>query len=146
MTRAKSYLKISHGSVTFCGNLDIDTLGDAGFASQRTTGDDRHWDLSEADGIELLVDPAKSDNKRYAFIIKDELLPRDPTSGREQSTTSWEYEFQVTSRSMDQSQPELVSIFIPWTALKPTYRGREKDPGRPIKLQDIRRVSIMMRR
>lgn len=39
----------------FYGTLDIETLGGAGFASQRTTGDDREWDLSGFDGIEVEV-------------------------------------------------------------------------------------------
>ena len=38
----------------FNGELDIKTLGGAGFASQRTTGD-RTWDLSEHAGIVLDV-------------------------------------------------------------------------------------------
>jgi hypothetical protein len=40
----------------FHGNLDIETLGGAGFASQKTTGDDRNWDLSEYDAIALDVE------------------------------------------------------------------------------------------
>jgi hypothetical protein len=38
----------------FCGNLDIRTLGGAGFASQRTTSDSL-WDLSDYDGIKISV-------------------------------------------------------------------------------------------
>ena len=43
----------------FHGNLDIKTLGGAGFASQRTTGDDREWDLSDYAGIQIRI--AKGD-------------------------------------------------------------------------------------
>ena len=46
----------------FYGELDIKTLGGAGFASQRTTDDDRIWDLSGYDGIELAV--VSADGKR----------------------------------------------------------------------------------
>jgi hypothetical protein len=35
-------------------------LGGAGFASQRTTGEDREWDLSEYAGIQLSI--AKGDS------------------------------------------------------------------------------------
>jgi Complex I intermediate-associated protein 30 (CIA30) len=42
-------------TATFNGTLDINTLGGAGFASQRTTGEDRLWDLSPYDGIEIEI-------------------------------------------------------------------------------------------
>ena len=53
-----SMLSCSQDSVTaeFHGNLDIDILGGAGFASQRTTGEDPLWDLSEYDGLELDIE------------------------------------------------------------------------------------------
>jgi len=54
----------------FHGNLDIKTLGGAGFASQRTTREDGSWDLSSYDGLELDIE--KSDEKQYTFILKDE--------------------------------------------------------------------------
>jgi hypothetical protein len=40
---------------TFHGVLDTTTLGGAGFASQRTVGDDCKWDLSDFEGIEIEV-------------------------------------------------------------------------------------------
>ena len=42
----------------FQGHLDIETLGGAGFASQRTTNDDLCFDLSEYDGIEMMISGA----------------------------------------------------------------------------------------
>ena len=36
-------------------NYFAKTLGGAGFASQRTTGDDRQWDLSDYAGIRLNI-------------------------------------------------------------------------------------------
>lgn len=55
--KSESHLEIkSSASVAkFKGTLDIKTLGGAGFASQRTTGDERSWDLSKYDGIELKI-------------------------------------------------------------------------------------------
>lgn len=70
----------------FNGNLDIKTLGGAGFASQRTTGEDKNWDLSKYDGLELNL--VESDGKQYTIILKDELLPKSP-NGREQSTVGF---------------------------------------------------------
>jgi hypothetical protein len=54
---SQSYLKISgdQSVATFYGTLDIKTLGGAGFASQRTTGDKRSWDLSAYNGIQIIV-------------------------------------------------------------------------------------------
>ena len=60
-SRIKSYFDFDEGKARFHGVLDIETLGGAGFASQRTTGDDREYDLSEYAGIQLEV--AKGDSK-----------------------------------------------------------------------------------
>lgn len=54
----QSYFETDGSSGRFYGDLDIDTLGGAGFASQRTTGEDRNWDLSDYHGIKLNVDKA----------------------------------------------------------------------------------------
>ena len=55
-----SYLDCTDKTGTFRGNLDIKTLGGAGFASQRTTQEDAEWDLSHYAGIELCI--AKGDS------------------------------------------------------------------------------------
>ncbi|KAI5205383.1 CIA30-domain-containing protein [Aureobasidium subglaciale] len=131
-----------HGSTgRFHGNLDIKTLGGAGFASQRTTGEDKCWDLSGYAGI--VLDIAEADDKRYTFILKDELLPRNPENGREQATISWEYDFQPDFGESGLEKGGLV--FIPWSGLKPTYRGKEKEHTGPINLETIKRISVMMR-
>ncbi|KAG9241726.1 CIA30 family protein-like protein [Calycina marina] len=120
----------------FHGHLDTKTLGGAGFASQRTTSENRLWDISHYDGLEL--DIKETDGKRYTFILKDRLLPKSP-NGREQSTVSWEYDFQYPEAD------EAKKVFIAWKDLKPTYRGREKQDAEPLDLKRVRRVSLMMR-
>jgi len=129
--------------VRFHGDLDIKTLGGAGFASQRTTGDDVCWDLSGYDGIQLRIDTTKADDKRYTFILKDELLPKNPLNGREQSTISWEYDFSIIVKDHDSSHDLL--LFIPWDSLKPTYRGKERKDAPSLDRKKIKRFSIMMR-
>ena len=57
----QSYLVRDDKNARFYGNLDIKTLGGAGFASQRTVSEDKNWDLSEYAGIQL--DIAKGDSK-----------------------------------------------------------------------------------
>ena len=93
------------------------------------------WDLSPYTGI--LLDIASADDKKYTFILKDELLPQSP-NGREQSTISWEYDFRV---GKDGEQ-----ILIRWKDFKPTFRGKEKPDAKPLDLLNVRRISIMMRR
>lgn len=122
-------------TAVFKGNLDIETLGGAGFASQRTTGEDRNWDLSSYDGMILHIE--KADEKQYTLTLKDELLPKSP-NGREQSTISWEYDFKASKGG------EKVSIR--WEDFKATYRGKEKKDAKPLDLKHIKRISIMMRR
>jgi hypothetical protein len=100
-------------TATFRGNLDIKTLGGAGFASQRTTDEDRSWDLSKSDG--LLLGIAKSDGRKYTLTLKDTLLPKSP-NGREQSTVSWEYDFN--------GDKEGSKVFVRWDNFAPTYRTK----------------------
>ncbi|THW87528.1 CIA30-domain-containing protein [Aureobasidium pullulans] len=137
----RSFLECHNSKGRFHGNLDIQTLGGAGFASQRTTGEHRSWDLSAYAGI--VLDIAEADDKRYTFILKDELLPRNPDNGREQATISWEYDFKPCFGESSLEKGGLV--FVPWSGLKPTYRGKEKEHADPINLKTIKRMSIMMR-
>jgi hypothetical protein len=37
-------------------------------------------------------------------------------------------------------------VFVHWSDLKPTYRGREKKDVKPLDLKHVRRISLMMRR
>ncbi|KAH8784110.1 NADH:ubiquinone oxidoreductase intermediate-associated protein 30 [Hyaloscypha sp. PMI_1271] len=124
----------SSPTAVFHGNLDTKTLGGAGFASQRTTGEDRSWDLSSYDGITL--DIKKSDGKKYTLILKDELLPKG-SNGREQSTVGWDYDFNGGNDG--------GKVFVHWNDFKATYRGREKKEAQPLDLKHVKRVSLMMR-
>ncbi|KAF2461146.1 complex I intermediate-associated protein 30-domain-containing protein [Lineolata rhizophorae] len=141
--KSQSYLDCSSSCSTakFHGTLDIATLGGAGFASQRTAGNDRNWDLSDYDGIEIKV--AEADTKRYTFIVKDTLLPRNPDNGREQATISWEYDFCVSPSELERGS--VATFWIPWSALKPTYRGKEKKHADKLKTAEVKRFSIMNR-
>lgn len=80
---------------------------------------------------------------RYMLTIKDELLPKNPENGREQSTISYEYDFLVQQSATD---TDGYCIFIPWEALTPTYRGKEKPDAPPLDLKNIKRFSLLMRR
>jgi hypothetical protein len=118
----------------FHGTLDINTLGGAGFASQRTRGGDRTWNLSAYDGIELVIDSA--DDKLYTLTLKDEILPKR-SDDREQSTVSWEFDFRAEGRR---------TIFVKWSHFRATYRGKNKDDAEPLDLKNIKRFGIMIRR
>lgn len=80
-------------------------------------------------------------DKVYTFVLKDEILEKDPNTGREQSTISWEYDFS----SKNESTAGTRTIFIPWKSLKPTYRGKEKDDADPLNKKTIKRFSLLMR-
>ncbi|EME88004.1 uncharacterized protein MYCFIDRAFT_48226 [Pseudocercospora fijiensis CIRAD86] len=140
--KSQSYLECSDEIGRFYGTLDIKTLGGAGFASQRTTGEDREWDLSDYAGIEICV--AKGDKKRYTFILKDKLLPPDPENGREQASISYECDFELPPQTKPGPAHERF-VFIPWSSFNATYRGRLKKDAKPINLKKVKRMSIMMR-
>ncbi|KAL8781921.1 MAG: hypothetical protein Q9194_000114 [Teloschistes cf. exilis] len=143
----------------FEGHLDIETLGGAGFASQfqsaalvaPNSGDedaarDGVWDLSVYNGIELVV--GSGDSKRYTFTLKDELPQDKRNDGRDKAGINWEADFslgtgsELTSREGTQEKV----IWIPWEALKATFRGRENGDGRKLNIRKIRRIGLMIRR
>lgn len=70
------------------------------------------------------------------------MLPRNPENGREQATISYEYDFGTETVARAKG----MRVFIPWKALKPTYRGKEKKDASAIDLKNVKRMSIMMRR
>ncbi|KGO56435.1 Major facilitator superfamily domain, general substrate transporter [Penicillium expansum] len=129
-----SNLEPTAQGVLFHGNLDIETLGGAGFASQRTVGDEQRWDLSGYDGVELHIIP--SDGNRYTFSLTDEISQRRP-DGREQSALVWEYDFCTSETGRE--------VRLSWKDLKPTYRGKPVEDARPLDLSRIKRVRIMIR-
>lgn len=81
------------------------------------------------------MEVGKDDGKRYTFVLKDEILPL-MDDGREQSTISYEYDFSAAGN---------YSVFVPWSELKPTYRGKEKDDAPPLNTKSVKRWSFMMR-
>ncbi|KAI4257145.1 MAG: hypothetical protein LQ352_001785 [Teloschistes flavicans] len=135
----------------FEGHLDIDTLGGAGFASQLqsaalSTGvEDAAWDLSIYNGIELDVGPG--DRKIYTFIFKDELLEDKRDDGRDKAGINWEADFSLSTDNGVTTQEGIQGkkIWIPWEALKATFRGKEKSNARKFDPAEIRRIGIMMR-
>ncbi len=84
-----------------------------------------------------MLDLARSDGKQYTLTLKDALLPKTP-GGREQSTVSWEFDFEVAADG--------GRVTARWEDFKATYRGREKKDAEPLKLESIKRVTIMVRR
>ena len=83
--------------------------------------------------------------KRYTLILKGTLLSRDPETGREQATISWECDFDLPPQTVP-GETKDRTVFIPWDSLNPTYRGKLKKDAEPLDLKKIKRFSIMMRR
>ncbi|RKF61179.1 Uncharacterized protein C9E9.15 [Erysiphe neolycopersici] len=119
----------SNSIAIFNGFLDMNTLGDAGFAAQ-CSKEDRVWDLSNYDGI--LLNVTKTDEKIYTFSLTDR------ATAPNQSTISWDYNF-IAARDGEQ-------VKVPWSAFKPTYRGRNLKHTTRLNLKRIKRFTLMMRR
>lgn len=136
----------------FTGYLDIESLGGAGFASQfqsaahckddEITADQGVWNLSAYNGIE--IDVAVSDGKTYTLVLKDEDSQDRRDDGRERAGVSWEAEFQV-SKDKSEAMKGGQKVWVPWSALKATYRGKEKVDAGQIKTAEIKRLGLMMR-
>lgn len=151
-------------SAHFHGNLDIQVLG-AGFASQfssrdappvsitglRCTGNDggceeeRFWDLSSYDGLEIMVKNGQECPKRYTLILKDELSNDTDFDREERASLSWEVSFDLQGNHAEGCSPR-KGFWFPWHAFNPFYRGKELDQKRSLNAAHIRKVGIMMRR
>lgn len=83
-------------------------------------------------------------DKGYTFNVKDTLLPRDPNTGREQSTISYEFDFKLSPASETLAKKK-STFWIPWSSFHATYRGREKNDAPSLKIGDIKRFGIMCR-
>ncbi|KAI4127443.1 MAG: hypothetical protein LQ338_003213 [Usnochroma carphineum] len=139
----------------FDGHLDIETLGGAGFASQfqsaaseqddGATASDAVWDLSAYSGLE--IDVASGDGKGYTFILKDEKPQDKRDDGRGRAGINWEAGFRLNRNGEDGDGRQEVGcrVWVPWTALKATYRGKEKEDAGKLKTGEIRQLGFMMR-
>lgn len=101
------------------------------------------WDLSAYDGVE--IDVKAADGKIYTLVLKDEELQDKRDDGRERAGINWEVEFRVP-KSEENKIAGGRKVWVPWSALKATYRGKEKEDAGELKTSEIRRVGFMMRR
>ncbi|BCS03182.1 CIA30 family protein [Aspergillus luchuensis] len=133
---SQSHLTINDdtNTATFHGNLDIKTLGGAGFASQHTASTTDLWDLSSYAGLELSI--PKSDGHTYTLNLRDELQDPRP-DGRQRSGLVWEAKFKVEKGQ--------TKVKLGWREFRPTYRGREVHMGRPLILAGVKQFGIMIR-
>ena len=120
----------------FHGILDDDTLGGAGFASQSTRAvsvngslEEPVWDLSNCTGI-LMTFYSAQPGKTYTLTLHDEL----------ESGLSWETSFWLNIPYNGKVVHEVT-----WKNFKPFYRGREVSRSPPLRTENIRRFSLMMR-
>jgi hypothetical protein len=119
----------------FHGNLDTKTLGGAGFASQRTKGD-LALDLSHTAGLQLVLGAGSSD-QTFTLNVKD-TIPGKRKDGRDEAGISWEVDFEA---------PREGGVLVKkWDEFKATYRGRDVKDPEPLKVDDIKRISLMTRR
>ncbi|KAK9899520.1 NADH:ubiquinone oxidoreductase complex I intermediate-associated protein 30 [Cystobasidium minutum MCA 4210] len=84
----------------FYGNLDIKTLGGAGFASQSHTAP---YDLSKFAGLSITLQPtARRACTVFNLNIKTE-IPKRREDGRRESVIVWEYEFDASECMLSRS-------------------------------------------
>ncbi|KAK6359145.1 hypothetical protein TWF696_000312 [Orbilia brochopaga] len=175
--KSQSYLHILKDgkSANFCGNLDIQALGGAGFASQRTTSAaGGPWDLSKTSGLCIGIEDA--DERIYTLVVKDVVPPKRP-DGRDESTISYEFSFAIKNQLDGPEEPGAIApfpsndigetpsalvnihregaseneasvpivIFVPWANFKPYYRGKKKPDAGPLNTAEVQRLSIMCR-
>ncbi|KEY70763.1 hypothetical protein S7711_03259 [Stachybotrys chartarum IBT 7711] len=136
-----SLVVINPERARFAGHLDTKTLGGAGFASQHSVGE-LSLNLSDYDGILLSI--VKADRKRYALTLKNSLPPNRP-DGRERAAVSWEADFVAPEDADGDLSDGPANLFLPWSAFKATYRGKDKPDAEPLDLANIKRVGLMMR-
>lgn len=139
--RVRGGSSISHLTVSsptqavYHGHLDTKTLGGAGFASQRTIGD-LALDLSHTTGLQLVLGAGSSEQK-FTLNVKD-TIPGKRTDGRDEAGISWEVDFEA---------PREGGVLVKkWDEFKATYRGREVKDPEPLKVDNIKRMSLMTRR
>ncbi|KAF4990121.1 hypothetical protein FGRMN_8649 [Fusarium graminum] len=138
--RVRGGSSISHLTVSsptqaiYHGHLDTKTLGGAGFASQRTKGD-LALDLSHTAGLQLVLGAGSSDHK-FTLNVKD-TIPGKRTDGRDEAGVSWEVDFEA---------PREGGVLLKtWDEFKATYRGRDVEDPKPLKVEDVKRISLMTR-
>lgn len=88
---------------------------------------------------------AVADGKVYTLVLKDEDPQDKRDDGREQAGINWEAEFRV-AEDENAGKRGGTKVWVAWSALKATYRGKETgDPGN-IRTAEIKRLGFMMRR
>ena len=82
------------------------------------------------------------------MILKDEESQDKRDDGREKAGIKWEADFRANTSSEDSAGENKVGkrVWISWSDLKPTYRGKKKDDAGEFKPGEIRRIGFMMRR
>lgn len=128
--------------VKFYGNLNFESLGGAGFASQRTVDDWPELDVSAYD--ELVLEIPYTDGKKYTLNLKDTV---PPAGTNDRATVSWGYDFQLPATVQGaSSNAEVQRAAVLLKDLVPTFNGRVVNDSAPLNTTGIKRVSIMIRR
>jgi hypothetical protein len=147
--------------------IDTQTLGGAGFASQRFTFGPipLHLPPLEYQGLSInylssrLEDDATAKPPKphtYTITLKTTQPTYYPPPGQpkppktpEPAVLSYEYSFDTSSSSSGLKKPSPISIELPFGDFVPTYRGREvkKDNPiyRPLQTETIYEFSLMCR-
>jgi len=135
--------------VSFEGNLDSQTLGGAGFASQvyrhPLSLPDMENESHRYSAFILELDPLQQDQhwlRTFTFGVRD--APLGPPN---ESAVIYQYDFTLSSlqKSNLSKLDQLVKIKIPFNRLVPTFRGRPKPDEKPFNPTQTSPITFMAR-
>lgn len=138
--------------VHFHGKLDTSTLGGAGFASQSYEKKLLSFPQDRFTGLVLDVGLSPSNDtsniRTFTIVLKNDPAGAD-VDRRRQSTLSYEFDFTLPAATpKSDTEPPLdwiLSIPIPFSELRATYRGRPKPDAKKFDPSHITSLSVMCR-
>lgn len=117
-------------------NIDITTLGGAGFSSQCTT-EKLSFNRSTTAGLVLHLNAAPISEKSptsFVLALKTE-IPDDRPDGRRESITSYEYSWDM---KRFEGETGIVRVEAKWDEFVATFRGRVVPDAEPLDTKSIR--------
>ena len=129
--------------VVFHGFLDTETLGGAGFCSQRLLFNERDGeggalDFSSFSQLKIRFEDIGDDSIRKILAVNlYDNRPSDRGDGRNKSQVIYKATFPLDGLASGE-------IVLNWADFKPNFRGRDKPDAPSINLRHIYGISIMM--
>ena len=120
--RSSGRARLLEDGMLFSGSLSLENNG--GFSSVYTSG---RFDLSEYDGLRLRV---LGDGRSYELRLNSDAMYRG-------------YSPVAFRRAFDTVEGEWIEVFVPFSDLKQSWRGRELS-GYRFNAAQVRRIGLML--